>query len=109
MKLYILINRGYETERRSWPSNGLRFAEAVLDALSFDCDGDALRLSRAQQMLNQQRSDPTSELHRLIGLIASLKVCATNAWFNKLPVPRPMTMSIAHEVLSHASLQVSLG
>ena len=35
-----------------------------------DCDsggGDALRLSRAQQMLNQQRSDPTSELHRLIG------------------------------------------
>ena len=82
MKLYILINRGYETERRSWPSNGLRFAEAVLDALSFDCDGDALRLSRAQQMLNQQRSDPTSELHRLIGLIASLKVCATNAWFN---------------------------
>ena len=82
MKLKMLLNRGYETERRCWPSNGLRFAESVLAALSFDCDsggGDALRLSRAQQMLNQQRSDPASDLHRLIGLIASLKVCATNA------------------------------
>ena len=67
--------RAYETERRSWPSNGLRFAEGVLNALSFDSDGggDALRTSRAHQMLNQQRSDPTSELHRLIGLIESLK------------------------------------
>ena len=67
--------RAYETERRSWPSNGLHFAEGVLNALSFDSDGggDALRMSRAHQMLNQQRSDPTSELHRLIGLIESLK------------------------------------
>ena len=76
MLQFSLLNRAYETERRSWPSNGLRFAEGVLNALSFDSDGggDALRMSRAHQMLNQQRSDSTSELHRLIGLIESLKV-----------------------------------
>ncbi len=62
--------------RRQWPTNGLRFAEGILHALSFQTSdstvGD-LRSTKAQLMLSQQRSDPTSELHRLIGLIDSLR------------------------------------
>ena len=69
--------REYElTDRKNWPSNGLEFAEGALQTLSFPYslhEVNSLKASRAQFILNQQRTDPDSELARLIELIDNLK------------------------------------
>eukprot|EP00095_Tigriopus_kingsejongensis_P006550 maker-scaffold515_size150689-snap-gene-0.33 protein:Tk06550 transcript:maker-scaffold515_size150689-snap-gene-0.33-mRNA-1 annotation:"kinetochore-associated protein 1" len=66
----------YEVEERKvWPENGLQLTRGILKTLCFTSDDQEtdLKTVKAQLVLNCQRSNPMSELARLIGLSEDLE------------------------------------